>query len=973
MSAPLPLESKSRFGEYNNGQNGASPSTPITSQTQPHGHNAFPQMNGGGDRLNARQSYLGNYPKGSIANTAECATVDSESVIISLQTDPKNGLSRQIVALRQQLYGRNILEHEEEDSILKKFVENIVTNSLVMLLFGSSVVSLLLGNYDDAFSIALAILIVSTVGFVQEYRSEKSLEALGQLVPNNCHVIRDGQDLHLLADELVPGDIVRVSTGDRVPADLRIIEAHHLDIDESNLTGESEPVRKQSGPVVSGADLPPGYELPLAERSNIGFMGALVRHGHGVGVVVAIGKKTEFGRIHSMMKDMEVPRTPLQKGMDKLGTQLSYISFGVIGLIMLIGVIQGKSIFEMFTISVSLAVAAIPEGLPIVVTVTLALGVYKMAKRKAICKKLPSVETLGSVNVICVDKTGTLTMNSMEVEYLYTVRDGLCRITEGVYGTINSTLGFTQLLRAGNLCNNAKSDANGKYIGQPTDIAMLKVSVDIRRNDDRPSVKRVREIPFDSETKTMIVECQDPLSKELSTAHSTVYIKGALEVVLKHCRYYYDHESGSRVLDEAMLSAINSNSEQLAARGLRVVGVAYGKKEEDMVFIGFQAMRDPIRPSVRPTVEKLMQAGVRVIMITGDSQSTAMSVAQDAGISIPSSPNACITGAEIDTLSEAQLGERIRSASVFARTTPNHKVKIVKAIQASGNVVAMSGDGLNDAPALRLADIGVSMGSGTDVAKEAADLILVNDDLSTILAAMEEGKGIFYNIQNFLTFQLSTSVAALSLVALSTLFGLPNPLNAMQVLWINILMDGPPAQSLGVEPADPIVMRQPPQPKGTHVLNRKVLTRILTSAIIIVVGTMSVYIYEMQDGVVTARDTTMTFTTFVLFDMFNALACRSSRRTITEAGFFSNKAFNYAVAGSLLGQLCVVYLPFFQSIFQTEALYLSDICILVVLTSSVFWFGEATKCWGWSLFSRLQGKSDTTKYDETYDIPMKIV
>ncbi|KAJ1677973.1 High affinity Ca2+/Mn2+ P-type ATPase-like protein, partial [Spiromyces aspiralis] len=363
-------------------------------------------------------------------------------------------------------------------------------------------------------------------------------------------------------------------------------------------------------------------------------------------------------------------------------------------------------------------------------------------------------------------------------------------------------------------------------------------------------------------------------------------------------------------------------------------------------FAGLQAMRDPLRPGVRTTVERLTRAGVRVMMITGDSEATALSVARTAGIPLAAGSLSHISGPEIDALSEAQLGERIHHISVFARSTPKHKVKIVQALQVNGSVVAMTGDGVNDAPALRMADIGISMGAhATDVAKEAADLILVNDDMSTILAAIEEGKSIFYNIQNFLTFQLSTSVAALSLVALSTLLGLPNPLNAMQVLWINILMDGPPAQSLGVEPADPMVMKQPPRGKNEHILTRKVAMRVLTSAAIILAGTMTVYMYEMQDGTVTARDTTMTFTTFVCFDMFNALSCRSSRRTVRELGLFSNRTFNIAVAGSLIGQLCVVYVPLLQSIFQTEALSFTDIALIIMLTSSVCWVSELSKCW----------------------------
>ncbi|KAJ2803216.1 High affinity Ca2+/Mn2+ P-type ATPase-like protein [Coemansia guatemalensis] len=887
-------------------------------------------------------------PRGALRTTSEYALAGAEAVVDELCTDVAKGLTARNARQRLEIYGYNTLESAEEEGLLMKFVKSIVTNSMVMLLLGSAGVSVLVGNWDDAFSITLAILIVSTVGFVQEYRSEKSLEALANLVPNHCHVMRDGELTKILADYLVPGDIVQFSTGDRIPADVRIVSAHHLEVDESALTGESESLSKSAESVA--APVPGMMELSFAERHNIGFTGTLVRNGHGVGVVLRTGADTEFGKIHAMMQDIEVPRTPLQRDMDKLGQQLSVASFVAIGAIFLIGLIQGKGWLEMFTIGVSLAVAAIPEGLPIVVTVTLALGVFKMAKRKAICRKLPSVETLGAVSVVCADKTGTLTMNRMEVQYLYTPADGLSPLNDDTAAAIAQTRSYLQLLRIGNLCNNSGVDNKGAFIGQATDIAILNSVLRARQFDERDRIERISEMPFSSETKYMQVtiggDFEPAIPQTPGAMKNVVYMKGALETIMARCTMSFGTTGALEPLTEQVIDGITNHSNQLSLRGLRVVAAAFGIEEQAMVFGGLFVMHDPPRPDVGTTIEQLMRAGVRTMMITGDSAKTAVSVARGIGIPVTSETHGCMLGSQLDHVSDRELAEHIREVSVFARTTPRHKVRIVGALQQAGDVVAMFGDGINDMLALKKSDIGVSMGEhATDVAKEAADVVLANDDLSTILAAIEEGKSIFGNIRNFITFQLSTSVAALSLVALSTVLGLPQPLNAMQVLWINILMDGPPAQSLGVEPVDPEVMKLPPRQKNANIITRRLITRVLIAAALIVAGTMAIYVSEMQDGEVTARDTSMTFTTFVCFDMFNALTCRSARRSVFDFGLFSNTAFNFAVAGSLVGQLGVIYLPFLQGVFQTEALGLFDILKILVLSSSVLWIDEASKWW----------------------------
>ncbi|GAB6020774.1 ATPase, P-type (transporting), HAD super, sub IC [Chamberlinius hualienensis] len=805
----------------------------------------------------------------------EACQLSYEDAASYLKVDLRNGLSWEEADNRRRVHGLNEFEVKQDDPLWKKYLSQF-RNPLILLLLGSALISVCMKQLDDAISITVAIVIVVTVAFVQEYRSEKSLEELNKLVPPTCYCLRDGKRESFLARQLVPGDIVLLNVGDRIPADLRLSEAVDLEIDESSFTGETEPSMKTVTPIS------PSKSNGISSRKNCAFMGTLVCSGHGKGIVIGTGESSEFGEVFKMMQTEESPKTPLQKSMDTLGQQLSFYSFGIIGLIVLIGVVQGRPIMEMFNIGVSLAVAAIPEGLPIVVTVTLALGVMRMAKRKAIVKKLPTVETLGCVKVICSDKTGTLTKNEMTVTSIITAEGFVADVTGVGYNDNGqiiihgeeedkeaAMLSITRLLEIGCVCNNAVIE-NDSLRGQPTEGAILAVGMKCGLYNERDRYARLQEFPFSSEEKTMTVKC---IAKHHIIPEETYFTKGAVERVLRKCATY--HSRGTiQPLVPKKVSEILLDSERLGMKGLRVLGMAVGRNLTELTFLGVVGMMDPPREGVRESIKILNKCGLSVKMVTGDAKETACSIALRLGIS--SDSRFAISGEDLDAMDEALFRSRVDNINVFYRSTPRHKLRIVKALQANGLVVGMTGDGVNDGVALKKADIGIAMGqNGTDVSKEAADMILVDDDFHTILAAIEEGKGIFYNIRNFVRFQLSTSIAALSLITLSTILHIPNPLNAMQILFINIIMDGPPAQSLGVEPVDSDVIAQPPRNPKEPMLTRGVIVNVLLSAFIIITGTLWVFIKEMGDNVITPRDQTMTFTCFVFFDMFNALSCRS--------------------------------------------------------------------------------------------------
>ncbi|XP_054856214.1 calcium-transporting ATPase type 2C member 2 [Eublepharis macularius] len=858
------------------------------------------------------------------------------------QVDLETGLSEFSVLQRRVKHGWNEFAVDNTEPVWKKYLDQF-KNPLILLLLASSLVSVVTKEYEDAVSIAMAVIIVVTVAFIQEHRSEKSLQELNKLVPPECNCVREGKLQHLFARELVPGDVVYLSMGDRVPADIRLTEVTDLLVDESSFTGEAEPCSKNNCIISEAGD--------LTTLGNVAFMGTLIRYGKAKGVVIGTGENSQFGEVFKMMQEEETPKTPLQKNMDKLGKQLTLVSFGIIGLLMLIGWLQGKRLLAMFTIGVSLAVAAIPEGLPIVVTVTLVLGVLRMAKKRVIVKKLPIVETLGCCTVICSDKTGTLTANEMTVTQLVT-SDGFKAEVTGVgyngEGSVYllpskevikefSNISVGKLVEAGCVANNAIIRKT-TVMGQPTEGALVALAMKMELSNVKDIYVKKKEIPFSSEQKWMAVKCA---LKNQEEAEEVYFMKGAFEEVMQHCTLF---NSGgiSLPLTPQQKAVYVQEEKRMGSLGLRVLALASGPELGRLTFLGLVGIIDPPRNGVKEAVQILIESGVSVKMITGDALETAWAIAQKIGLC--NGKMKAMSGEELETITESALSSTLKNVSIFFRTSPKHKLKIIKALQKTGAIVGMTGDGVNDAVALKSADIGVAMGrAGTDVSKEAANMILVDDDFSTIMNAIEEGKGIFYNIKNFVRFQLSTSISALSLITLSTVFNLPNPLNAMQILWINIIMDGPPAQSLGVEPVDKDAIKQPPRSVTDTILSRSLLLKILLSAAVIISGTLFVFWKEIPDNGITPRTTTMTFTCFVFFDLFNALTCRSQTKLIMEIGILRNRMFLYSVLGSILGQMAVIYIPPLQKIFQTENLGALDLLFLTGLASSVFILSELVK------------------------------
>ncbi|KAG5438051.1 hypothetical protein PCANB_000398 [Pneumocystis canis] len=870
--------------------------------------------------------------------------ISIEECCIQLHTCYRTGLSTyEDVLYRQSIYGRNEMMVKRQESLFLKFLKQLTDNFLMLLLLISALMSLFVGNISDSIS-------SDNVGFIQEYRSEKLLKVLNNVVPYYCQVIRNGEEQYVSVVDLVPGDLIKFSMGDRIPADLRITEAF---IYESNLTGETNTVSKNTETLSSNR-----HVIPINEQKCIAFMGTLVKHGgNGSGIVIRTGENTEFGKIFADIQYVKIksPQTPLQKSMNELGKQLSIFSLTIIAIITLIGLIQGRSLLEMSTIAISLAVAAVPEGLPIIVSVTLALGIYRMANKKVIIKNLPSVETLGSVNVVCCDKTGTLTENYMTVQKIFTLSEDfpidISLDSKKKLFTKDKTLKC--LLNIANLCNNARKINNKMFIGQSVDVAIMELIERYGYDDNRTKYTRIQEIPFSSNRKWMSIAAYP---SSMTPSSSVVYVKGSYEEICMKSISVLEKDGIEVPLTKDIIEKFDKITYDMASEGLRVIALATlpgsSIDERGLTMVGLIGLLNPPKKDIKNCIQSLLQNSIRIIMITGDSEATALSTAYNLGMPIQCSKSyrtnqnyekikSIISGSSLEKMTNKQLSETLNNINIFARTTPKHKIKIVEAFQTRGDTVAMIGDGVNDALALKLANIGIAMGKhGTDVAREAADMILTNDSFSTILNAIEEG--IYHNISAFITFQLSTSIAALSLIAFAVILGFRNPLTATQILWINILMDGPPAQSLACESINSNIISHYPRQKNTPLLTKALLKKVFISAFLIVFGTIFVYMFEINKRT-ERKSITMTFTCFVFFDMFNALTCRSNTKSIFNIGFFSNHAFNLAILGSFLGQISVIYIPFFQKIFHTEPLSLFNLIFLILIASTVFWIDEFQK------------------------------
>ena len=873
--------------------------------------------------------------------------------ILKQYSTQKEGLSLSEANARLEEYGLNKLKEQKKNSPLKLFLSQFL-DVLIFMLIIAAIASYMIGNHLDAIVILVVVIINSIIGFIQEYRAENAMEKLKSLVHTDAHVKRDNTLNRIPSENLVPGDIVLLEEGDKVPADLILIESYDLRVDESSLTGESDFVKKDTN-YESISDFSnkikniQKHSKEEAVQSKIVSMNSNVLFGKGTGVVIATGMETTIGRIATMIQEDE-EETPLTIKVGKLGKRIGILSIIVCIFVFFIDFFQAMDLLESFMTAVSLAVAAIPEGLPAVLTLTLALGMQKMAKSNAIVKKLSSVETLGSCTYICTDKTGTLTKNKMTVRQPF-----LTSQENGV-------------LIAG-LCNGVRYE-DGELIGNPTDLASYYFALD----NDFEKIKANRnfekefEIPFDSNRKRMTFiysEIDDENNKDYY-----VLTKGAPELILDLSEKI-DFNGHINDFDIGTKNEIMREIDRMTKRSLRVIALAYNKIdkgeyekisdldnkeiekgdseihrtysknkhhgesfEKDLIFAGLLGIMDPPRPEAIDAITDCQKAGINVVMITGDHKDTATAIAMELGI-LPRDyyiheenyNNSILTGQELEDLSDEEYDEIAKDIRVYARVYPEQKRRIIEVLQNHGEIVSMTGDGVNDAPALKKASIGVAMGSGTDVTKESADMIIQDDNFATIVSSIKEGRTIFDNIKRFLKFQLSTNIGAILTITIGSLLPIPTPFTPIQLLWINIIMDGPPAQSLGLEGPEKDIMRRPPE-KG-ELINRKTIIKITISGIVMAIGTLGLFIYELNNGVgdVKTKAITIAFTVFVLYQLFNALNYRSSSKT-------RNTMLWLSLIGSFILQVLVIYVPFLQTIFKTCAIGLFD-WVLIIIVSAI--------------------------------------
>jgi len=881
----------------------------------------------------------------------------AEAVLKELDTSAQ-GLSREEAARRLEKYGPNTLKEEKKISPWQILFGQF-KNFLIILLIAATVISLFLGETLDAIVIFAIVIASALLGFYQEFRAEKAMEALKAMSSPTAAVLRDGEEIDIPSADVVPGDIMVLTAGDRMPADGRLIEAINTRIDEASLTGESTAVSKNAQTVYA-------EDTPLGDRKNLVFATTIMTYGRARAVVTGTGMETEIGRIAKMLHDVEEEPSPLAVKMDYIGKRLGIACLIISALVMGLGIFRGNPVLEMFIWAVSLAIAAVPEALAAVVTGALAIGVQRAAKRNAIVRRLPAVETLGCTTVICSDKTGTLTKNEMTIRQLYTGGrmievSGVGFEPSGVFSVESKPLDpagdptLIRMLMSGMLCNDAnlvQTDGAWRIKGDPTEgafvVAAAKAKLDIA--DSRKCWPRIGEIPFESERKRMSTVHQPPEGEPLAC------VKGAPELVLERCTHWERNGQREALTNEMRRQILDAN-DRMAKSALRVLGLACrpvqnpsseytpDSLETDLTFLGLAGMIDPPREEVKKAIRDCHASGIRTVMVTGDHKLTAAAIARELGI-LGGDGNRdlrSLEGRELDKMSEEQLAAIVEEVGVYARVSPEHKMKIVGAWKSKKHVVAMTGDGVNDAPALKRADIGVAMGiTGTDVTKEASDMVLMDDNFATIVAAVEEGRIIYDNIKKYLTFLLSCNVAEILILGIAGIIGWEMPLIALQILWVNLTTDGLPALALGVEPAEPDLMGRPPRDPDEPVFAGSVLGALSAMSVLIFVGLMPIfYWYWQNEGVEKAQ--TMALATLVIYELFYAFNCRSLRFTLPQLGFFTNKWLLPAVLSSGLLTLAVIYIPSWGLAFHTVPLDFWDWDVIFIVAGASFLLVEFGK------------------------------
>ncbi|TSC95961.1 MAG: Ca2+-transporting ATPase [Parcubacteria group bacterium Athens1014_10] len=865
--------------------------------------------------------------------------LNAKDVLEILETSEK-GLTEEEVKERRKRFGFNKLPEKKPLSKTVIFLSQF-KSPLVYILLIAVIISFLLKGYIDALVILGAVFLNTIVGFFQENKAETAISQLKKMVTYKTKVIRDGIEKEKEISELVPGDIILLKAGDRVPADIRLIEAQNLQVSEAALTGESIYSDKKVEPLEKG--------MALADRENMCYLGTVAEKGIGKGVAVAIAERTELGKIASLIKETKEEKTPLQNQIAHFARILAGVIVLVSALILILGIWQGRDFIEMFTISVAVAVAAIPEGLLVSITVILAIGMQKILKEKALVRKLIATETLGSITVICSDKTGTLTQGKMEVAHI-----------------LSDLEDKSLLLKIGSLCNDAIIEnpedelEEWKIIGDPLERALLIAAsqADLSKAELDKEHPRIEEIPFDAEKKFMAT-----LNEVKSTKKKDflVCVKGAPEIILEMSSYHLNKEGEKRKLDKKKIQEIKSNYENLAGKGLRIIALAYKKtsvpsfdfssvREEDLkknkqltdlIFLGFAALKDPLRSESKETIKICHQAGIRVVIVTGDHKLTTQTIANEIGL--PAEKEDIIQGEDLDKLSDQELEKVIKRVNIYTRVEPRHKIRIVDALQARNEVVAMTGDGVNDAPALKSSDIGVALGSGTDIAKETSDIIILDDNFSTIVKAIRQGRIIFSNIRKVILYLMSGSFTEIILISASLFLGLPLPILAAQILWINLVEDTFPALSLAFEPAEEGLMRQKPRRRNEPILNLEIKVLIFIISIITVLITFSLFWWFIKNLSDLKYARTVIFVAIGIISLFYTLSCRSLKKPFWQINFFSNKYLIYSLIFGILMIVSAVYLPALQFILRTVALDMKTWGIIIALTLINILLIEITK------------------------------